>query len=385
MGVISRRRIKKITSRNPNWFFRTTYNYLIARYSNLRRARAIYQIYYCDETNQYSEAKRLGPDIHENFRSRTAKTPASFVAVLKNGRVCGQTAFVLTANYKLLRDVSLEFTVKHLNLMRKRKAYNMWRSRKFKYVRETVAVLCFCSAHNYYHWMMDVLPRIELLRLSGIQIDKYVMNRQSILPFQDETLAVLGIPRDKIIDSRVDMQARKLVVPSLITRYIFKWGTYVRPDVIPKWACEFLRNQFLHPSDTDPSDPNEYIYISRENAIYRRVINEEEILDRLSTFGFKKVNLESMTVAEQIELFSRAKVIIAPHGAGLVNLVFCKPGTKVIELFAPNYMPSYYWMISNHVQLDYYYLVNKGQTNRSSSDFAVNIDRLLEMVQYVGL
>jgi len=166
---------------------------------------------------------------------------------------------------------------------------------------------------------------------------------------------------------------------------MFKRGTYVRPVVIPKWACEFLRNQFLHPSDTDPSDPNEYFYISRENAIYRRVINEDEILDRLSAYGFKKVNLESMTVAEQIQLFSRAKVIIAPHGAGLVNLVFCKPGTKVIELFTPNYMPSYYWMISNHVQLDYYYLVNKGQTHLTSSDFAVNIDRLLEMVQYVGL
>jgi capsular polysaccharide biosynthesis protein len=33
-----------------------------------------------------------------------------------------------------------------------------------------------------------------------------------------------------------------------------------------------------------------------------------------------------------IEQFAAAAVVIAPHGAGLANLVFCAPGTTVIEL-----------------------------------------------------
>ncbi|WP_010502993.1 glycosyltransferase family 61 protein [Paenibacillus elgii] len=352
----------------------------------MRRVREKYKTFYHNETNYYSEAQRLDDHVHENFRFCKAKTPASFVAVLTNGRVCRQNAFVLTAKYKLLQDVSFEFNGEHLKPIKRQDAYHKWKSRPTKYYPKTVAVLIFCSSDNYFHWMFDVLPRIHLLRLSGIRIDKYVLNRQEILPFQEETLAILGIPNTKIIDSPIDLQARKLVVPSLITRYVLTPHTNVRPEAIPKWACNFLRKEFLPPHNNDRLENNEYIYISRENAKYRKVINEEEVISHLNGFGFKKVTLESMKVSQQVQLFSCAKFIIAPHGAGLTNLVFSKPGTKVIELFNPHYMPSYYWMISNHVQLNYYYLVCKAEhLNSAASDYKVNIDKLLETIKYAGL
>ena len=40
-----------------------------------------------------------------------------------------------------------------------------------------------------------------------------------------------------------------------------------------------------------------------------------------------------MSVVEQIKLFQGAQIIVAIHGAGLVNMIFSKPGTKVVELF----------------------------------------------------
>jgi len=43
--------------------------------------------------------------------------------------------------------------------------------------------------------------------------------------------------------------------------------------------------------------------------------------------------LGTMSVLEQIELFSNADVVIGTHGAGLANILFCKPNTKVIEIF----------------------------------------------------
>jgi capsular polysaccharide biosynthesis protein len=378
-------RNKYSVRRNPYWFYPTTWKYLIAKYSSLQRVRHIYKEFDCDETNYFTEAKRLVPEINKNFRTRSVKSPVSFVAVLKNGRLCEENDFVLSATYKLLQDVSFHFNAKHLRAIRKREAYRRWKSRPYQYYPETVAVLTFCSAHNYFHWMFDVLPRIELLRRSGIQIDRFAMNRQWILPFQEETLSVLGISRDKLIDIRSDLQARMLVVPSLITRYILKSHSYVRPRIIPGWTCDFLRKEFLRTSNNDSPVQSEYIYISRENSIYRKVLNEEEIINQLAAFGFSKVTLESMTVAEQVKLFSCAKVIVAPHGAGLANVVFCKPGTKIIELFSNKYMPAYYWMISNHVHLDYYYLVSKVEkSSLASSDFTVDIVQLLEIIQYAG-
>ncbi|MDT9338046.1 glycosyltransferase 61 family protein, partial [Trichodesmium erythraeum 21-75] len=43
----------------------------------------------------------------------------------------------------------------------------------------------------------------------------------------------------------------------------------------------------------------------------------------------------------------------APHGAGLTNIVFCNPGTKVVELFSSHVKP-YYWSLCNCCNLEYY-------------------------------
>ena len=39
-----------------------------------------------------------------------------------------------------------------------------------------------------------------------------------------------------------------------------------------------------------------------------------------------------MTIKEQVRIFAEATHVLATHGAGLVNTLWCKPGTKVIEL-----------------------------------------------------
>ena len=35
---------------------------------------------------------------------------------------------------------------------------------------------------------------------------------------------------------------------------------------------------------------------------------------------------------DQVKIFNSAKLIVAMHGAGLTNLLFCKSNTKVIEI-----------------------------------------------------
>ena len=46
--------------------------------------------------------------------------------------------------------------------------------------------------------------------------------------------------------------------------------------------------------------------------------------------------LEDYSLDEQIQLFLDAKTIISPHGSGLYHLIWCQPGTNVIEIFATN-------------------------------------------------
>lgn len=56
-------------------------------------------------------------------------------------------------------------------------------------------------------------------------------------------------------------------------------------------------------------------------------------LDRhLALHGFERVQLERLTMADQIRLFAGATHVVAAHGAGLSNIVFGGPHLRVLEL-----------------------------------------------------
>ena len=100
-----------------------------------------------------------------------------------------------------------------------------------------------------------------------------------------------------------------------------------RPREYAALAIEFLREQFLGSSSLPKS--RRRIYVSRANASGRKIANEEEILPILTSRGFVCSELEEMSLSAQIELFSKAEAVVAPHGAGLTNLVWYTPHTKV--------------------------------------------------------
>ncbi len=108
---------------------------------------------------------------------------------------------------------------------------------------------------------------------------------------------------------------------------------------VPQWSCAFLRGLFLPVETREKSfSKAERIYISRKKASNRRIINEQEVINLLEKFAFKTITIESISVAQQASLLANSQVIVATHCAGLTNLVFGNPGTKVIEIFHPEYV-----------------------------------------------
>ncbi|MBD2312181.1 DUF563 domain-containing protein [Desertifilum sp. FACHB-1129] len=213
---------------------------------------------------------------------------------------------------------------------------------------ETVALLSVLSGQAFYHWMFELLPKVGLIHLAGIDlnsIDKFIVNEYQA-PFHKETLNHLGISSERIITSSqpIHIQANLIVVPYF--------------ELLSNWSCQFLRQELLSQSTFKTHKP-ELLYISRKNANYRHLLNEAEISDSLSQLGFTVVTLESYSFMEQVAFVANAKVIVSLHGAGLSHLVFCQPNTKIIEIFPPNYVTRYYWNLSNLVGLDYYYFMGE--------------------------
>ncbi len=80
------------------------------------------------------------------------------------------------------------------------------------------------------------------------------------------------------------------------------------------------------------------IYVCRDDTSNRPLRNEAEAMRLCADRGFHVVRLATLPVAEQVALFAGARRIVAPHGAGLANLLFCQPGAKLLELHMDRYV-----------------------------------------------
>jgi capsular polysaccharide biosynthesis protein len=74
----------------------------------------------------------------------------------------------------------------------------------------------------------------------------------------------------------------------------------------------------------------------------------------LERHGFVPVELETLTLAQQVDLFAKADVVLAEHGAGLANIAFMRPGAQVIEAFPePINSRAVYRYLASHCRLNY--------------------------------
>ncbi len=368
-------------------------------YQQLSRARSI-----C-----LAAAKTIAPlekDMPFYFKDATFTSPQTFVATIPNGRMVWgvrtsidktQTCAILTADDRLLSDISslLPITAPTAAeiLPERHWIFRQGYNENCTDEEGTIAVLAELndcspsSAPNYFHWFVDTLPRIDLLYRSHIDlknIDRFLFSKFSA-SFQKETLELLNFPVDRIwdVDNYPHIRARQLVVPSFAGKLT---------TIVPR-SVQFLRDSFL--PYQRPTQFGDRIYISRENARYRRVINEDEVMEVLQKFGFEIVAPESLSFRQQVALFNGAKIIISPHGAGLTNIVFCEPKTTIVEIFAPGYMMQYYWIIANIANLNYYYITGIGlpdpylqklaYPNPQMEDICVNISYLLEVLKLAGI
>lgn len=364
----------------PKGFYNSTLDWMLKyNLSKISLPKASYSEIYPSHQISRLEPKTLERSIHWKFKQEYQReSPAAFVATVPYGRVWGRGGTVITADGMVLGDVSRELSKNpdehSINLQ-------LWLP-SVRYIEGKVAVLSTAGSEHYFHWMFDTLPRIDLLRQSNIcidSIDKFVICSY-YLPFHIETLNTLGIPLTKVIKlgNYLHIKATQLVVPSLPGN----------TGNMPYWVCEFLRKEFLHTEIVEKYRILERIYLSRKNAKYRKIVNEDELINFLSKLGFTNVLLESMSVAEQALLFSSAKVVVAPHGAGLTNIVFCKTGTKIVELFSPGYVNVCYWSLCNQIDLEYYYLIGEGlrfpegvDPHQCKADIVININSIASLMK----
>jgi capsular polysaccharide biosynthesis protein len=310
------------------------------------------------------------PSDHWAFTTRTRDAvPANVVARIPNGRVVEHYGAVITDDNTLLFDLSPYFGSirgsQHPLYLRARLPHP-------HVVPGSLGVLTTRGSDNYYHFLTDVLPRLDLMARAGVSVDRFVVNRT--MPFQSEMLNVLGIGEDRCIQSadHPHVQADELVVSSLPDAQLCN----------PAWVAPWLREKFRQ-AEVQP--PHRRLYLSRGTKKHtRRVENEAELLAALEPYGFVSIDPGALPVAEQIKVFSESEIVIGAHGAALTNIVFCPAGASVIELFSPDYVNVCFWTLACTLPgLRYRYVVGNGAPTTVRSNRGVASDVRVDPSQVV--
>ena len=192
-------------------------------------------------------------------------------------------------------------------------------------LRGTTVSLLQPWSPNYYHWTVQVVPRLlrirELLAARGEEADRWLIPGDAPA-YVGQWLDLLGIPADRrhAVDHRREtFEVDRLLVASVPGRN--RW--------VPESAVDEIRSSVAHLAT---GTGGRRFVIQRAQERRRLLLNAPEVVEALTRQGFEVIDPGTMTVAEEAALFAGAEVVVGVHGAGLTNMVFCRPGTAVVEL-----------------------------------------------------
>jgi hypothetical protein len=179
---------------------------------------------------------------------------------------------------------------------------------------------------NYYHWMVLLLSRIEAVRARGLLLG----GRKLLLPremsgWMRSSLADLGLGDEHLLPYGQDEDLR--LTDALLVSPL----DYACPSLIEGLRQAMWRRAGLDPSA--PPAPGRLLYISRRGEGRRPLVEEARIERAAAVLGFETVAPETLSLADQVQLFATARGIAGPPGAAYTNLIWAQPGVRVLSIF----------------------------------------------------
>ena len=181
---------------------------------------------------------------------------------------------------------------------------------------------------NYGHWMVEILPKLELARklthVSGVAIPDVGGGVNTVI---SESLGIVdtikSTPRFPLKANSVTF-FKELIVVSGMTMH----GSYMSPLVFE--AIDRIRDA------VDGEEPRK-VFVSRAGAP-RNIANEEDMHRLVTEHGFEILHPGKLDLRQQVHKFKNASCVMGVMGAGMTNIMFAPPTARIINL-APATMP----------------------------------------------
>ncbi|MEM0906969.1 MAG: glycosyltransferase family 61 protein [Pseudomonadota bacterium] len=198
---------------------------------------------------------------------------------------------------------------------------------------------------NPCHFMVDRLPRMFVYQTMLGLPQAACITVDAVSPYCAFALKQFAPAATVLAPNRV-YHFRKLYVLSTCIKPRGHPFFYMRPEfidaVVPKITA-----------DLPPPSADRLIYMSRFASNRRKLLNEADVAGQLEARGFEILEMSHMTPAEQLEAVRAARVVVAPHGAALANILGATPTTRIIELINPEKATAAYAALSAVVGAPY--------------------------------
>lgn len=167
--------------------------------------------------------------------------------------------------------------------------------------------------------------------------------------------------------------------------------TYVAigDDVQPQILSEIIKRELVEPAVKDAKDdtyPKKLFLIRR--ATHRVLTNNEEVEDFFRSKGYRLLDPSKVTLEEKIKFFYNAEEIVGPFSSAFSNLIFSKPGTKVLmfsnfQRIFENWLSMHY----QHFNIDMWYVTgyDMSKNNSAHTSFYVPLEKIESACKKVGI
>lgn len=246
-------------------------------------------------------------------------------------------------------------------------------SRAERHIPGTTLVLCSHEPSNYGSLLFRVIPKLVTARELGLSDLPALV--WATPPLFQRVLAVAGLRPERIIRHDFDSITRldRAIAPSLRNPNAF----------LDRESAAFMQS-LSDRFETRPRGRRLYvsrITHSRVSGVSRVMMNEEALAKRLADLEFEIIEPEQLSFEDQIAAFAAADIVVGPAGSGMFNTVFCRPGTKVIDIESETHWIYGHAGLFASCQLRYGLFVGRvdaGDKRPAHRRWAVDIDPLMD-------
>ncbi len=236
---------------------------------------------------------------------------------------------------------------------------------------------------NYGHYLLDIVPLIHL----G-QCMRAPMLTWALKPWQRALIARLDVPAGLIREVRPQPVFLEHAIVS--NRHSGVSSQNAHPQHREAFAA-ILAN--IRKGTPAPATPKR-VAVCRSLANSRNLTNRGEMIEALKPLGFVAIQPEKLSFDEQALVFAEAEVVVCEFGAAMANLMFCRPGTRVVEIIAEGQHDPWSSHLCAMLELEHVVLFQRqteedlASAPRHAKDspfaYAVDVSKLTETVAALG-